>query len=179
MEAQVVEALVTRLFNTGRTDGFDVERDVAGPGLGEGLEVHTRVCDHQVDVEVSVGERLAEGLAEGGAHGEVGDEVAIHDIQVEPRSGALVQDLAGTLRRERSEVGGEGWRGRPVGAWGVGKQSLGALTGTVHCNNQASATLTWWTYSRTLGQFEVSEGLEFSKHVRDSGVGHEAAPAPK
>lgn len=62
--------------------GFDVDGEVVGPGLDKGFEVVLRVHDHQVDIERDLGECTAEAAAHVRPHGEIGNEVAVHDIEV-------------------------------------------------------------------------------------------------
>lgn len=62
---------------------FDVDGELLGAGLGEGFEEDLRSGAHQVDVEELSGEGSEVG-DEGGAEGQVGDEMAVHDIEVQP-----------------------------------------------------------------------------------------------
>jgi len=63
-----------------------VNGEIVGPGLGEVLDVVLRILDHEVHVEpgvVLVGHG-PKGPNHVRADGNVGDKVAVHDIDVEP-----------------------------------------------------------------------------------------------
>ena len=66
---------------------------VEGEGVGAGFEeaggVADRFGDHQVDVEEGGGD-AAGGGGDGGAETDVGDEVAVHDVEVEEVDAAAV-----------------------------------------------------------------------------------------
>lgn len=64
--------------------GLDVDADEIGAGFGEGLGVVAGVAEHEVGVEKEVGEKGAEGGYRLRAEAEVGHEMAVHDIDVEP-----------------------------------------------------------------------------------------------
>ena len=84
-------------------DGDDV-----GAGLGEGLEEGIDRRDHQMDVERLGGVR-PQRLHHRRADGEVGDEMAVHHVDMDPVGAGLV-DRADLLA-EPGEIGGED-RGR-------------------------------------------------------------------
>lgn len=64
--------------------GLDVNADEVGAGLGEGIDVVLRLGQHEMGVEEEFRARAAEGGEGLGAEGEVGDEVSVHDIAVQP-----------------------------------------------------------------------------------------------
>ena len=75
-----------------------------GAGVGEGGDEVVGVFDHHVAVEGEFGDG-AEGLDHGRAEGDVGDEVAVHDVDVDDGAAAALGccDFVG----EMGEVGGE------------------------------------------------------------------------
>ena len=75
-----------------------------GAGFGEGGDEVVGVLDHQVAVEGEFGDG-AEGLDHGRAEGDVGDEVAVHDVDVDDGAAAALGrcDFVGQV----GEVGGE------------------------------------------------------------------------
>jgi hypothetical protein len=60
-----------------------MDGDAVGTGLGEGFEIGIAGRDHQMDVECLLGDR-ADGLHHGGTDGDIGDEVPIHHVDVDP-----------------------------------------------------------------------------------------------
>ena len=70
--------------------GFHVDAQPIGPGLGKGLHITFRIADHQVDIQ---GERggPAQGLGHRRADGEVGDEMPVHDVHVNPINAGLLR----------------------------------------------------------------------------------------
>ncbi len=60
-----------------------MHRDVIAAGLGEGLEIRIARRDHQMRVEDFFGVR-ADRLDDVGAIGNVGDEMAVHHIEMDP-----------------------------------------------------------------------------------------------
>ena len=78
--------------------------DHVGAGLGEGGDEGVGVLDHQVAVERQLGDG-AQGLDHGRAEGDVGDKVAVHDIDVD--DGAAAALGRGDFVGEMGEVGGE------------------------------------------------------------------------
>ena len=81
-----------------------VDGDHVGAGLGEGGDEGVGVLDHQVAVERELGDG-ADGLDHGRAEGDVGDEVAVHDVDVD--DGAAAALGRGDFVGEVGEVGGE------------------------------------------------------------------------
>ncbi len=75
-----------------------------GAGFGEGVDEVVGVFDHHVAVERELGDG-AEGLDHGRAEGDVGDEVAVHDVDVD--DGAATALGGGDFVGEMGEVGGE------------------------------------------------------------------------
>ena len=61
---------------------FDVESDVVGAGLDDWAGVAKRIGDHEVSVEVNL-RGFADAFDHGRAEGDVGDEVAVHHVQVQ------------------------------------------------------------------------------------------------
>ena len=96
---------------------FGVDGDGVGAGGLERLDEDFGALAHEVDVEEEGGEG-AEGFDDVGAEAEVGDEVAVHDVEVEPLGAGAVDALEFSV--EAGEVGGEeggGDGGVPVGGW--------------------------------------------------------------
>ncbi len=87
---------------------FDVNCDLVGPGLDKRVDVILRVGEHEMGIEkeggffVETGDHL-------GTEGEIGDKVPVHDIEVDPVEGGIL-DLAGT-GEEIEVVSGEDRRG--------------------------------------------------------------------
>lgn len=63
---------------------FDVNADEIGAGLRKGFDVVLWSGQHEMGVEEKFRARTAEGGKGLGAEGEVGDEVSVHDIAVQP-----------------------------------------------------------------------------------------------
>ena len=102
---------------------LNVNGERIGPGVRKGLDVLLRVLDHEVDVErglVLVGHG-AEGTHHVGTNGQVGDEVTVHHVDVQPL-GAGAECLVGTGRVPpgvgRDDGGGK--RGH-IDRWGHGR----------------------------------------------------------
>lgn len=98
--------------------GLDVEADELGAGLGEGFYVEVGLVEHEVDVEEQGGDFAAKFGDHLGAKGEVGDEVAVHDVEVQP-GGAGGGDLGGAFGEAdvlTGEDGGGENRGKRHGA---------------------------------------------------------------
>ena len=92
---------------------FDVDGAAVGPGVPERLEIAGRVGDHQVAVEEQVGV-----LAQRGHHrwadGQVGDEVAVHHVDVQPVGAGLdLADRLGQPPEVRRQDGGRHPHGGP------------------------------------------------------------------
>ena len=77
---------------------------MVGAGAREGLEVALRLDDHQMDVE-RLGGRLANRRDDQGAEADVGDEAAVHDVDVDPVGAGRVDGTH--LFGEATDVGGE------------------------------------------------------------------------
>ena len=99
-------------------------QDVVGAGLGEGGEVGIDRADHQVHVERQAGVR-AQRLQHQRAEAEVGDEMAVHDVEVQPVG-------AGGLDRLRPRrAGGRSRRPAGWGRWSGGGPGAGAMGGVL------------------------------------------------
>ena len=88
--------------------GFGMDGDDVRAGLGEGVEERIDRRDHQVDVERLLRVR-PERLHHRRADREVGDEMAVHHVDMDPVGAGLV-DRAHFLA-EPGEIGGEDRRG--------------------------------------------------------------------
>ena len=86
-----------------RVGSGGVEGDAGGAGLGEGLDPAQGVVDHEVAVEEGGGEALAQRLHHGGAERDVGHEMAVHDVHVQPVRAHVQHPLA--LCPELREIG--------------------------------------------------------------------------
>src|SRR5213078_2391519 len=85
-----------------------VDGDAGRPSRRKVLEVPFGLHDHQVTIEGQVGE-LADRFYNLGAKGDVGDELAVHDIDVNPIGATRLAHR--NLVRQSCEVGGEdAWR---------------------------------------------------------------------
>ncbi len=86
--------------------GFGVNGDDVAAGFGEGCEIGIGRGDHQVAVEHLVG-AVADCLDDGRAEGDVGHEMAIHHIEVDPVSACFGDgfDFLAKAREIRSENG--------------------------------------------------------------------------
>src|SRR5262249_44615231 len=81
---------------------FLMDGENVGPGAGEIAEVALRLDDHEVDVE-GEGGRLADRLDDERTDCDIGDETAVHDVEVDrvrPRPLHL-----GYLLAEETEIG--------------------------------------------------------------------------
>ena len=85
--------------------GFLMHGNPGGASPGEGFDEVVGIFDHQVTIERDV----ADGFAQRGDHrradGDVGDEMAVHDVDME--DGAAGVDGGLGLDAELGEVGGE------------------------------------------------------------------------
>jgi hypothetical protein len=85
--------------------GFLMHGDPIGAGLGEGFDEVVGIFDHQVTIERNV----ADGFAQRGyyrrADGDVGDEMTVHDVDMEDSAAGVDGGLG--LVAELGEVGGE------------------------------------------------------------------------
>ena len=84
--------------------GLDVDGDSVRSSGGEGVDEGVGRLDHQVDVERQAG-RGANGLDHHRADGEVGHEVPVHHVHVDPVGAGLLHGA--DLLAEPGEVGGE------------------------------------------------------------------------
>ena len=102
--------------------GLGVDRHAVRAGAREVVEVVLRLDDHQVHVERKLGE-LAHRLDDLRAEGEVGNEAAVHHVDVNPVGAACLEprDLVGEMR----EVGAQD---RRRDAAGHGAASVAAAT---------------------------------------------------
>jgi len=100
--------------------GLDMERDVAGPGLGEGIDHRRRVGHHQVHVQERLGHGPVNGRAHCRPHGQVRHEVAVHHVQVQQLRPAG-QD-GPTLLTQAGEVSSQDRRGDQREARRVGQE---------------------------------------------------------
>ena len=99
--------------------GLDVDADLIGTGAGEGLDVGLRFGEHEMRIEKQFTAVAAEGGDGLGTEGEVRDEVAVHDIHMEPRQAQLLDDggaggemgvVAGKQRRGEDGRVRHGWQ---------------------------------------------------------------------
>src|SRR5208337_3639387 len=88
--------------------GLVVDTEPVGSRFGKGGDEFVGVIDHQVAVEGQAG-GLAQAGNHGRAEGQVGDEVAVHDIDVDGRAAAALGcgDLIGQAGKIRGEDGGQ------------------------------------------------------------------------
>ena len=59
-----------------------MEGDNVSPGLDKGIRIPERIADHQVHIKEQVG-TAPYGGHKPGAKADVGDEMAVHDVQME------------------------------------------------------------------------------------------------
>ncbi len=87
--------------------GFRMHRDVVAAGLGEGFEVGIARRNHQMGIEDLFGVR-PHRLDHVGAIGNVGHEMAVHDVEMNPVSAGLVDraDLFSQFGKIRRQNGG-------------------------------------------------------------------------
>ncbi len=88
--------------------GLLVDQDVVAAGLDELGSILVGIGDHQVHIELQPG-GLAEGLDHRESDTDVGDEVSVHDIDVQHRgSGALdFRDVVAQVREIGRQDGGK------------------------------------------------------------------------
>ena len=92
------------LLRPGLEQDLDVKRQALSAGFDHGRRVAHRLGDHQMSIEKSPRHR-PDGFDDRGPEADVGDEVTVHDVQVEKVS-AAAQDLV-DLRAEFGKVGRE------------------------------------------------------------------------
>ena len=90
----------------GIVDGFHMENNGARPRLNVGVDPLLRVLNHEMDIQVLVRHR-SYGLQHRSAEGQVGNEVAIHDVDMQP----ICIGYSLNLAVEASEVSSENGRG--------------------------------------------------------------------
>jgi hypothetical protein len=96
--------------------GLDMQRDEVRAGLGEGLDVGIDRRDHQMHVE-QLARAAADRLQDVGPEGDVGHEMPVHHVAMDPVAAGGVDPL--DLGAQRGEVGGED-RGRDADGAGHG-----------------------------------------------------------
>src|ERR1035437_7368509 len=84
---------------------FDVDGDLIRPGLDEEFQQNFRFAAHEVHVEEKFLGVWPDGGDDFGAEGNVGDEVAVHDVEVQP-VGPGAGGASGFLAKA-GEIGGE------------------------------------------------------------------------
>ena len=93
------------LTGPGRVPGhLPVKGEHVRPGVGVGLGELRGIGDHEVNVERPLG-GPSYGSDQGRTQGEVGHEVAVHDVQVQPVAAGLLDrlDLGAQVREVRRE----------------------------------------------------------------------------
>ena len=85
--------------------GFLMDGNPVGTGFGEGGDELIGIFDHQMAIEGNAGKRLAERSDYGRADGDVGDKVAVHDVEME--DGAAAIESGAGVDGKLGEVGGE------------------------------------------------------------------------
>ncbi len=92
--------------------GFLMDRDQIRAGLHEGGGELVGIANHEVAVELQLRD-FAEGFDDRRSEGDVGDEVAVHHIDVEHRDacGFDLLDVVGKAGEVRCEDGGEDFHG--------------------------------------------------------------------
>lgn len=83
---------------------FEMDGDKIGAGVYELRSVDIRAINHEMDVERELC-AAAEGADDGDADSEVGDEMSVHDIDVDVVSAGALG--AGDFIAEASEIGGK------------------------------------------------------------------------
>ena len=81
---------------------------MVGARAHDRVDVALRLDDHQVDVE-RLGRRATDGLDDDRAEADVGDEAAVHDVDVDP-VGAGGVDGANLFGQSRKIRGQDRWR---------------------------------------------------------------------
>ena len=84
--------------------GLGMEADDIGPGLGEILQILIHRRDHQMHVE-RLGRMGAQRLHHGGPDGDIGHEMPVHHVDMNPIRARCV-DRADFIAKAR-EIGGE------------------------------------------------------------------------
>lgn len=78
-----------------RIVGLDMDCNVLRSGFGEGIDVQMGVIEHQVGIEIEGVGMFAQVVHSLGAEREVGDEVPVHDVKVDPVEAVLGNDFEG------------------------------------------------------------------------------------
>ena len=81
--------------------GFHMNAQPVGPGLHKVLDVALGIADHQVDIQ-GQGGGPADGLGHCRADGDIGDEMPVHDIHVNPVDPGLLRFT--DLLRQAAEI---------------------------------------------------------------------------
>jgi hypothetical protein len=87
--------------------GFEVDADPVGPGIGESGDELVGILDHQVAIEGQFGV-FAEGGDDGWADGDIGDEMAIHHVDVDDRTTAAL-GCSDFIAQTGKVSGKDGW----------------------------------------------------------------------
>ena len=88
--------------------GLDMETNELRPCTNEGLCVELRFRKHEVRVEKKPGNFLSQLGDHLGPEGKIGNEVPVHDVQVQPRC-ARGGDLSGAICEPDMLPSEEGW----------------------------------------------------------------------
>ena len=92
---------------------FDVDGDRIRAGLEEARQIMIGMFDHEMHVERELGV-FAHGGDDGGPEGNVIDEMAVHDVEMEPVRAGFFRAM--DLSFEMGEIGGEnGWSNQDAG----------------------------------------------------------------
>ena len=82
--ALVVFGFPDELYGTVKVGaGLGMDADKVGPGSGKGRDHQVGGLDHEVDIQLQ-GAGPAAGLHNDGAVGNIGNELSVHDIDVDP-----------------------------------------------------------------------------------------------
>ena len=81
--------------------GFHVNPQPIGPGLHKVLDVPLGMADHQMDIQGQAG-GLAQGPSHPGTDGDIGDEMPVHDVHVDPIDAGLLRFLH--VLRQAAEI---------------------------------------------------------------------------
>ena len=84
-----------------------LHQEMIGAGVGEGRKIALRLDDHQVDVE-RLCRRAADRLQHDRPDGDVGDEAAVHHVDVDPVGAGGVDGAH--LLAQSGEIGGQNRR---------------------------------------------------------------------
>ena len=84
--------------------GFHLHCHQIRPGLDEIRDIAVGVRDHQVDVEGQAG-RTTDSFHHQGTHGDIGDEVPVHDVDMDPVGTGVFHGL--DFLPQPCKIGGE------------------------------------------------------------------------